>query len=140
MGVTSDFAIPLIDLRGKTLTKAQYKMAIPRAKLDVAHAMAAVEPILQRVKNGDEATLKELSLEFDGISPVHVRVPQSAIDQALADLDPAVKSALEISIGRIRAVHESQSRKSERTEVVAGAAVLKAADWRVAIDALRRGI
>ena len=116
-------AIPLIDLRGKTLSRAEYKSVIPRANLDVARAMAAIEPILHRVKNGDEATLKELALEFDGISPAHIRVPRSAIDQALVELDPTVKIALEISIGRIRAVHESQTRRTERIEVVPGASI-----------------
>ena len=123
MRVNPGIAIPLIDLRGKTLSKADYKRAIPRANLDVARAMAAIEPILHRVKNGDEATLKELALEFDGISPPHIRVPRSAIDQALVELDPAVKIALEISIGRIRAVHESQTRRTERIEVVPGACI-----------------
>jgi len=123
MRVNPGIAIPLIDLRGKTLSKADYKRAIPRANLDVARAMAAIEPILHRVKNGDEATLKELALEFDGISPAHIRVPRSAIDQALVELDPAVKIALEISIGRIRAVHESQTRRTERIDVVPGASV-----------------
>ncbi len=115
--------IPLIDLRGKVLSSAEYRRAIPRAKLDVAHAVAVIEPILARVKSGDEATLKELGREFDGISPVHIRVPRSAIDQALADLDPDVKIALETSIGRIRRVHETQSRATERSEVVPGAFV-----------------
>ncbi len=123
MRVNPGIAIPLIDLRGKTLSKADYKRAIPRANLDVARAMAAIEPILHRVKNGNEATLKELALEFDGISPAHIRVPRSAIDQALVELDPTVKIALEISIGRIRAVHESQTRRTERIEVVPGASV-----------------
>jgi len=123
MRVNPGIAIPLIDLRGKTLSKADYKRAIPRANLDVARAMAAIEPILHRVKNGDEATLKELALEFDGISPAHIRVPRSAIDQALVELDPTVKIALEISIGRIRAVHESQTRRTERIEVVPGASI-----------------
>ena len=123
MRVNPGIAIPLIDLRGKTLSKADYKRAIPRANLDVARAMAAIEPILHRVKNGNEATLKELALEFDGISPAHIRVPRSAIDQALVELDPTVKIALEISIGRIRAVHESQTRRTERIEVVPGASI-----------------
>jgi histidinol dehydrogenase len=123
MRVNPGIAIPLIDLRGKTLSKAEYKRAIPRANLDVTRAMTAIEPILHRVKNGDEATLKELALEFDGISPAHVRVPRSAIDQALVELDPTVKIALEISIGRIRAVHESQTRRTERIEVVPGASI-----------------
>ena len=91
--------------------------------MDVAHAMVAIEPILERVKSGDEATLKELAAEFDGVRPKDIRVPASAIDQALADLDPAIKAALEISISRIRAVHESQVRETRTTEVVSGAFV-----------------
>ena len=115
--------IPLIDLRGQRLSRAQYKRAIPRAAMDVAHAMIAIEPILERVKSGNEATLKELAAEFDGVRPEHIRVPQSVIDQALADLDPDVRIALETSIARVRKVHESQARQSQTTEVVSGAQV-----------------
>lgn len=115
--------IPLIDLRGQRLSRAQYKRAIPRAAMDVAHAMIAIEPILERVKSGNEATLKELAAEFDGVRPEHIRVPQSVIDQALADLDPAIRTALETSIARVRKVHESQARQSQTTEVVSGAQV-----------------
>ena len=115
--------IPLIDLRGQRLSRAQYKRAIPRAALDVAHAMVAIEPILERVKSGNEATLKELAAEFDGVRPEHIRVPHSVIDQALADLDPTIRIAIETSIARVRKVHESQARQTQTTEVVSGARV-----------------
>lgn len=115
--------IPIIDLRGKTLTRAQYKRAIPRAPLDIAHALLAIEPILERVKNGNEETLRELAREFDGVAPEHIRVPRARIDQALTDLDPVVREALQISIARVRTVHEKQARIEERTEVVPGAYV-----------------
>jgi len=121
--VNSPADIPLIDLRGQRLSRAQYKRAIPRAAMDVAHAMVAIEPILERVKSGNEATLKELAAEFDGVRPEHIRVPHSVIDQALADLDPNVRIALETSIARVRKVHESQARQSQTTEVVSGAQV-----------------
>ncbi len=116
-------AIALIDLRGKTLTKAQYKRVIPRATLDVAHAMVAIEPILERVKHGDEDVLRELALEFDGVKPEHIRVPRSVIDSALSDLDPVLRIALETSIGRVRVVHQEQARRTMSTEVVPGATV-----------------
>jgi histidinol dehydrogenase len=121
--VNSPADIPLIDLRGQRLSRAQYKRAIPRAAMDVAHAMIAIEPILERVKSGNEATLKELAAEFDGVRPEHIRIPHSVIDQALADLDPAIRTALETSIARVRKVHESQARQSQTTEVVSGAQV-----------------
>jgi histidinol dehydrogenase len=121
--VTPEIAIPLLDLRGRSLTRAEYKRIIPRAGLDVAHAMVAIEPILERVKNGDENTLRALALEFDGVEPKEIRVPRAEIDRALAELDPEIRTALELSIERVRIVHESQSRQSVKTEVVPGASV-----------------
>ena len=116
-------AIPVIDLRGRTLTRAEYKGAIPRAKLDVAHAVIAIEPVLEAVRTGSEETLKDLAEKFDGVRPEHIRVPAQAIDDALANLDPAIRTALEVSIGRVRQVHEEQARKTHVTEVVPGATV-----------------
>lgn len=85
--------------------------------------MEIIAPILDRVENGVEETLRELAVEFDGVRPEHIRVPRIAIDQALAQLNPAVRVALESSIARIRVVHEVQARKSQTTQVVPGASV-----------------
>ena len=88
--------IRTVDLRGKALTKAGYNAELPRAALDVAQAMALVEPILHRVKTGGEAELIKLAQEFDGVTPASIRVPQQALDSALASLDPAIRAALEL--------------------------------------------
>jgi len=115
--------IRTLDLRGQALSKAGYQRAIPRAALDIATAMVAVEPILQRVKSGDEAELIKLATEFDGVTPKSIRVAQSDLVNALAGLDPAVRTALEVSIGRIRKVHEDQKRSEKVTKVVDGGVV-----------------
>ena len=115
--------IRTLDLRGQALSKAGYQRAIPRATLDIATAMQSVEPILKRVKNGDEAELLNLAEEFDGVRPESIRVKQSDLDSALANLDPAVRSALELSITRIRKVHEDQRRIDKTTKVVDGGVV-----------------
>lgn len=112
--------IRTLDLRGQALSKAGYQRAIPRATLDIATAMKAIEPILERVKNGDEAELINLATEFDGITPKSIRVAESDLASALAGLDPAVRSALELSIVRIRKVHEDQKRLEKITKVVDG--------------------
>ena len=112
-----------LDLRGKALTKAGYQKAIPRAKLDIAAALVAIEPILQKVKSGTEADLLQLSEEFDGVRPPSIRVPQSALDKALADLDPKIRAALELSAERIRKVHNDQTRGVTTTKVVDGGVV-----------------
>lgn len=98
-------------------------MLLPRASLDIATAMLAIEPILQKVRDGDESTLKALGAEFDGITPPSIRVPQSALDKSLKELDPEVRAALEISAERIRKVHRDQVRSSTTTLVVDGGVV-----------------
>jgi len=115
--------IRTLDLRGQALSKAGYQRAIPRASLDIATAMRAIEPILERVKNGDEAELLKLAQEFDGVRPASIRVSQSELDKALESLDPLVRTALELSISRIRKVHEDQKRTDKTTKVVDGGVV-----------------
>ena len=115
--------IRTVDLRGKALTKAGYNAELPRAALDVAQAMALVEPILHRVKTGGESELIKLTQEFDGVTPSSIRVPQQALDSALDSLDPAIRAALELSIERVRKVHNDQVRVDKTTTVVDGGSV-----------------
>jgi len=115
--------IRTVDLRGKALNKAGYNAELPRAALDVAQAMALVEPILHRVKTGGESELIKLAQEFDGVTPTSIRVPQKALDSALVSLDPVIRAALELSIERVRKVHNDQVRVDKTTTVVDGGSV-----------------
>ena len=65
----------------------------------------------------------QLAEEFDGVRPPSIRVPQSALDKALADLDPKIRAALELSAERIRKVHNDQTRGVTTTKVVDGGVV-----------------
>lgn len=115
--------IRTVDFRGRALSKAGYQAELPRATMDIAEAMNLITPILTRVAKGRESDLLELAQEFDGIRPQSIRVPRELIDQALADLDPKIRAALELSIARIVQVHESQRRDETLTEVVEGGTV-----------------
>lgn len=112
-----------VDLRGQSLTKAGYQSQLPRAVLDIAHAMRSVESIIDRVKNGNESVLIDLAQEFDGVRPQSIRVPASAINSALVELDPKVRQALELSISRVRKVHNNQVRSDTVTTVIDGGSV-----------------
>ena len=115
--------IRTVDLRGKALSKAGYISQLPRASFNIDQALELIQPILQRVKNGTELDLIELAQEFDGIRPTVIRVPQSDLDSALQKLDPKVRAALELSIGRIKKVHNDQVRSEKTTTLVEGATV-----------------
>jgi len=115
--------IRTVDLRGRALSKSHYNLELPRATLNVAEAMILIQPILDRVKNGTEADLIALAQEFDGVTPARIRVPQQALDKALSELAPATRSALELSISRVKKVHNDQLRSDKTTTVVDGGTV-----------------
>jgi len=82
--------------------------------------MKLVEPILARVKNGTESDLIALAKEFDGVAPQSIKVPRAELTRALAELDPEIRTALEVSAERIRKVHNDQRRGETVTRVVDG--------------------
>ena len=96
------------DLRSSRLGPRELAQALPRAVLDVTAAQAAVLPLIEDVRSRGAAALRDAAERFDGVRPGHLRVPAQAIDQALSDLDPAVREALELSIAHNRAGHAAQ--------------------------------
>ena len=121
--MTQPVSIRRVDFRGRALSKSQYQYELPRAVLDIASAMKLIEPILSRVQNGDEGDLLDLALEFDGVKPEAIRVPEAALTKALSELDPKVRAALELSAERIKKVHSDQVRSKNTTKVVDGGTV-----------------
>lgn len=118
-----EIPIRLLDLRGRSLTKSQYQRELPRAEMDVNAAVIAIEPILRRVQTGTESDLLDLCEQFDGVRPQQIRVPEPLIFQALTQLAPEIRAALEEAIRRITKVHREQIRDETITEVVPGGVV-----------------
>lgn len=112
-----------LDLRGQRLSKSKYQALLPRAEMDISSALDAIAPILEAVRSGDESTLKDLSLRFDGVAPESLRVPQPVIQEALMQIDPNLKSVILESIRRVRYVHNDQKRGVTNTKVVDGGQV-----------------
>ncbi|WP_125615669.1 histidinol dehydrogenase [Specibacter cremeus] len=113
-----------IDLRGRELTLAQLRAAVPRAAGErVASAETAVAGIIADVRERGFAALTELAQKFDGVTQVHPRVPAAALGQALEVLDPAVRAALEESIDRARAFAQAQRLADVDLPIADGAVV-----------------
>ncbi|BBZ44450.1 histidinol dehydrogenase [Mycobacterium parmense] len=112
-----------IDLRGAELTAARLRAALPRGGADVEAVLPRVRPIVEAVaERGAEAAL-EFGESFDGVRPPAVRVPDEALEAALAALDPDVSDALQVMIDRTRAVHADQRRADVTTTLGPGATV-----------------
>lgn len=73
---------------------------------------ARVAEILGDVqRRGDEAVL-EATERFDGVRPDALRVPQAALDAALAGMDEALRAVIEEAIANVRRFHEGQKERS----------------------------
>ncbi|MGV9746285.1 histidinol dehydrogenase [Rhodococcus zopfii] len=111
------------DLRGRTPTTAELRGALPRGGVDVDAVLHHVRPVVDDIRDRGADAALDYSEKFDGVRPAQVRVPQAEIDRALAELDPAVRAALEVAITRTRLVHADQRRTDTVTEVVPGGIV-----------------
>ncbi|MDB1088646.1 histidinol dehydrogenase [Streptomyces sp. ACA25] len=113
-----------IDLRGSSLTGGVIdRDLLPRAELDVEAALEKVRPICEDVHHRGTAALIDLAERFEGVRLERIRVPAEALSTALAELDPAVRAALEESIRRARLVHRAQRRTDSVVGVVPGGTV-----------------
>lgn len=115
--------LTVTDLRGRALTPAELRAAVPRPELGVDGATEAVRPVVEAVhERGAEAVL-EAGERFDGVRPEHLRVPAAVLARSLEQLDPAIRAALEEAISRVRAVDAAQRRADDVVEVIPGGTV-----------------
>ncbi|SNX57776.1 histidinol dehydrogenase [Streptomyces sp. TLI_55] len=122
--VLQHFSLARIDLRGDALPEGPaLRDLLPRADFDVQAALEKVRPICEAVHHRGDAALIDFAEKFDGVRLESVRVPAQAISDALENLDPAVRAALEESIRRARLVHREQRRSTHTTQVVPGGTV-----------------
>jgi len=111
------------DLRRQVPTAAELRATLPRAEYDVDAALHHVRPVVEAVRDRGVEAVLEYTEKFDGVRPGAVRVPRAKLTEALAQLDPPVRAALEESITRARKVHAEQRRTDVTTTVVEGGTV-----------------
>jgi histidinol dehydrogenase len=106
-----------------TAGTADLRRVLPRARVDVHAAVAAVTPIVADVAARGYPAARAATLRFDGVDVDDPRVGAPALRDALAGLDADVRAALEESIRRARIVHEAQRRDTVDVQVVPGGTV-----------------
>nr|WP_246214761.1 histidinol dehydrogenase [Modestobacter muralis] len=113
-----------IDLRGSALPgPRELAHLLPRAGTDIDAVLATVRPICEDVRLRGAEAVREITARLDRVDVPDMAVPQAALDEALASIDPAVRAALEESIRRVRIVHADQRRTDVTTQVSAGGTV-----------------
>lgn len=112
-----------IDLRGQHLTPAGLKHAMPRAETTTDVASEAVAAIIADVRARGYEALAELAARFDHVERDCPLVPRAALKEALAQLDPEIRAALEESIRRARLFAEAQRPQDTELQIGPGAGV-----------------
>ncbi len=112
-----------IDLRGAAPSPAELLAAVPRASEALAAALDAAEAIVSAVRRDGEAALREQAARFDGVEGHEIQVPEQHIAEAVAQLDPAVRLALDEAIARVREGSAAQVPDPKTTDIASGARI-----------------
>jgi histidinol dehydrogenase len=116
-----------IDLRSTAAAGAgapvDHRAAVPRAEVDVEATLEVVRPIVAAVRERGLEAVREYSARFDGVEQEDIAVPQAALRQALDELDPEVRAALEESVARLRVTCAAELEADVVTDVVPGGRV-----------------
>ena len=115
--------IQRIDLRGADRETVDYRAAVPRADFDVEAAVPAVHAICEAVRTRGIDAIREYGERFDGVTVDDIRVAPEVLQQALAELDPAIRAGLEESIRRLRATCANELERDAVTDLGVGARV-----------------
>jgi histidinol dehydrogenase len=102
-----------LDLRGVV---GDLRTRLPRPAAAKEPPVAAVQAILAAVKEGGDATVRELTRKFDDVELDDLRVPPAEVEAALASIPPLLREALEAARENILAFHREQVRDDGRFE------------------------
>jgi histidinol dehydrogenase len=114
-----------IDLRNSQPTAVDLTRLIPRAVTDVTVAAAAAADLIADVRDRGEAALLAQAERFDGVRPAAIRVHAGEVAAAMAQLDPAVRDALEEAIDRVTKATQAQVPAPTVTSLAPGAEVIQ---------------
>jgi len=115
--------IQTIDLRGTRPTPADLLAAVPRALTGVTAASDVAADLILDVRTRGGKALLDQAERLDGVRPGQVRVPASDIEEALAGLDPVVRTAIEETIRRVRLASSAQVPPRLTTTIDEGATI-----------------
>jgi histidinol dehydrogenase len=97
-----------LDLRG--LAPAALAAALPPLAEEGEGPRRSVREVLDAVREGGDAAVRELTQRFDGIDVATTRVPDEVLAAALDRIDPDVRAALEGAAAGIEDFHRHQLR------------------------------
>ena len=115
--------IRFLDLSNSEISADQVLKDLPRAALDLDAAVEIIRPLVEKIRTDGSQAIKAIAKDIDGIDIDPIRVSEEELTDALANLDPNLRSSLEIAIERVRKVAVESIPKGFSTQLATGATV-----------------
>lgn len=112
-----------LDWRGRNLADGDWRADIPRVETSESDVSEQVAALISEVRTDGEAALMRHAERFDGVRPPALRIPAATAQQALVDLDPDLRVAIELSIDRVRRASALQVPPPGQIELAPGAVI-----------------
>ena len=102
-------------------TEQQQAQLLTRPAMAASDSISqAVSSILDQVKQTGDVALKALSQQFDKVEINHLKLSQDEIKIATAQVDPALKQAMQLAVSNIKKFHQAQVKPSITVETMPG--------------------
>ena len=115
--------IRFLDLSNSEISADQVLKDLPRAALDLDAAVEIIRPLVEKIRTDGSQAIKAIAKDIDGIDIDPIRVSEEELTNALANLDPNLRSSLELAIERVRKVAVESIPKGFSTQLATGATV-----------------
>lgn len=110
-------ALTTLDLRGTdTADPHSLRRALPRPKAAEEPPIEQVRAVIDEVRAGGDAALRDLTRRFDGVDIDEIRVADDVVAAAPGRIDPGLRAALEVAHENITAYHAAQLHEPARYE------------------------
>lgn len=113
----------------------QLRQILQRPAIDQQDLSDTVAEVLQSVKNGGDAALREYTARFDGVQLDRLEVTAKEIAFAAASLPEELKSAIRLAAKNIETFHASQREPVRQIETMPGVVC-----WRKSVAIERVGL
>ena len=116
-------------------SKADWKQLLSRPALSVEGLYERVQAVLDKVRNGGDAALREFELQFDKVELESLAVSQAELDEAASLVPARLRDAIDRAAQNIRKFHESQLPQLSKVETTPGVTC-----WQKAVPITKVGL
>jgi histidinol dehydrogenase len=100
--------------------EAMWPQLLQRPTLSLEAILQKVKPILAAVRQDGDAAIANFSQQFDGFAPAQLKATDAEFAAAEAQLDDALKSAIQQAAANIRTFHSRQWIQEEKVTTMPG--------------------